>query len=65
MLREPGLYFLTEDGFPQLVKKENYPYYKEFTYGWKTALGPAHFIIERRGPALGRPQEMKKTTTLE
>ena len=49
LLRETGLYILTENDFPQLVTAENYPYYKDFVYGWKVAVGPAHFNLRRGG----------------
>lgn len=43
LLRETGLYVLTEGDLPQLMSKENHPYFKAFVYGWKEIVGIIHF----------------------
>lgn len=53
LLRQTGLYVLRENDLPQLVTEQNYPHFKDFVYGWKTALGPAHFNLGQRGPQPG------------
>ena len=58
LLRETGLFVLTERDLPQLMDKERYDHFKSFIYGWKEVVLPTHFSLGRRREAApGRPPE--------
>ena len=56
LMRDTGLFVLTEGQLPQLMSEQNYPHFKSFVCGWKKTVGPTHFSLGRREEAVpGRP----------